>query len=280
MSKPSQPATLVTYRITPRRAVAVPRLRIALFTDLHACTRVMEGPRIDALVDQTNALGADMILLLGDYSGHLFGCKPLEPADVAARLARLTAPSGVFAVFGNHDWRDDPGAIATLSPTVWHSAFDAAGIATLNNATTALTHDGIPFTLAGLDSQRVAKPFWGKEWTGADDLPAVAAALDPERFTLLMAHEPDIFPELPGHVDLTVCGHTHGGQIAPFGKPLVVPSRFGTRYAYGRFVSGTRQMVVSGGLGYTDIPVRIGRPPEITLLDIAGSAVGAAEAQT
>jgi hypothetical protein len=93
--------------------------------------------------------------------------------------------------------------------------------------------------------------------------------LDPGTLAILMAHEPDIFPDLEHPVDLVLSGHTHGGQVAPFGRALVVPSRHGTRDAYGLFRSGERQMIVSDGLGSTTLPLRLGRPPEIVLVDLA-----------
>lgn len=265
----SAPARVTRYRITARRDVPAPRLSLALVADLHACRPFMDLPRIRALVAQTNALGADMILLLGDYVGHVYGGRSLPPEPVTEALAQLSAPLGVFAVFGNHDWKDDRQARATGDPTIWHRAFAARGLPCLNNDALTIEAPGGAFTLAGLDSQRAFRSFWHRDAPGADRLDQVLPKLDPARFTLLMAHEPDIFPELPGHIDLTVSGHTHGGQILPFGQPLVVPSRFGTRYAYGHTEEEGRQLVVSGGLGCSGPPFRYRRPPELVLLEIA-----------
>jgi uncharacterized protein len=261
---------LVTrYTAGPLREVAVPQLRVAVLADFHAAAPVMDARRIAGIVAQANGLGADLILLLGDYAGHLIGCRCLEPEAVAAELARLEAPLGVWSVFGNHDWKHDrtPREGEAL-PTVWHRAFAEAGIATLSNEVRALEAGGVPFRLAGLESQQAFKYQRRRRDKGAHDLPAVSRALDPSVFTLLMAHEPDVFPDLGDHFDLTISGHTHGGQIAPFGLPLVVPSRHGRRYAYGSFVEGRKRMIVSGGLGMTTIPLRLGRPPEIVLVEL------------
>jgi hypothetical protein len=262
------PAEIRTYRISALRDVQVPPLRIALFADLHAAEPHMGLSRIEALVDQTNALNADVILLLGDYVGHQFGGRDLGPTEVASGLAALTAPLGVYAVFGNHDWRDDPDAQNTRQPTKWHRALEQAGIATLSNALAELRIGNRSVSLVGLESQRALQTFWKRAPKGFDDLAAVLPELDPERFTILLAHEPDIFADLPDHIDLTVSGHTHGGQIAPFGVPLVVPSKYGRRYAYGHHVERTRQLIVSGGLGYSGLPIRIGRPPELVLVEL------------
>jgi predicted MPP superfamily phosphohydrolase len=81
---------------------------------------------------------------------------------------------------------------------------------------------------------------------------------------ILLAHEPDIFPTVPERVALTLSGHTHGGQIRiPLLWEHLVPSRYGARFAYGHIVEAGRHMVVSGGLGTSFAPVRLGVPPEI-----------------
>lgn len=252
------------------RDVAVPKLRIALLSDFHA-NRPFMGPRkLKKLVEQTQSLAPDMILLLGDYAGHVIGGESLSPDEVTDAFRLFEAPLGVFAVFGNHDWRNDPAPEPEHSvPTIWHRAFSTAGIPFLSNDVLTLEAEGVPFQLAGLESQRAFKRRRPRRVRGKDDLNAVMQALDPSIYTLLMAHEPDVFPDLESSIDLTVSGHTHGGQIAPFGRPLVVPSRYGARYAYGAFAEGSKQMIVSGGLGNTTLPFRIGRPPEIVMVDLA-----------
>lgn len=266
----AQMMKVTRYAVSARRAVAAPRLTVAVLSDLHAAAPYMDSARIADLVAQTNGLGVDLIVLLGDYAGHVLGGRDLTPDAVAQGLTQLAAPLGVFAVFGNHDWRDDP---ATRRPgparTRWHDAFDAAGIATLSNQAVTLTSGGTPFTLAGLESQRAFRTLFPYRITGADDLPAVSAQVNPELFTLLLAHEPCIFPDLPDAYDLTLSGHTHGGQIAPFGRAMFAPARHGARYAYGHHLHGEKQLVVSGGAASSGLPIRIGRPPEITVVSVA-----------
>ncbi len=257
---------VATHRVASLRGVAVPRMRIAMVADLHACRPAMGARRIAAIVDRVNALAPDLICLLGDYAGHAWGNRTLRPAEVIPPLLRLSAPLGVVAVFGNHDWVDDGTARRGRSAeTHWHRAFAAAGIETLVNAVRPLEAGGVGITLAGLDSQRAHGRRPGQ---GADDWPAVAGRIDPGRFTILLAHEPDIFADLPEHVDLTLAGHLHGGQIRLFGRAWVCPSRYGTRYDRGHFREGTRQMVVSQGLGCSGPPLRLGAPPEITLVEL------------
>ncbi len=73
---------------------------------------------------------------------------------------------------------------------------------------------------------------------------------------------------MPDRVALTLSGHTHGGQVRLFGYSPLVPSRFGNRFAYGHVREGGRDIVISGGLGCSILPVRLGVPPEITVIEL------------
>lgn len=259
---------LARYALSPLRDVACSTLRILVFADPHCCTPFMSLDRLSGLVAKANALEPDLTLLLGDYTGHVLGGWPIDAGSVALVLAGLRARVGVFAVFGNHDWRDDPDAQVSGAPTLWHRAFADAGIATLSNE--AIKMDvGVPLQVLGLESQRARQTFLNRRVRGHDDWPKLDKMRDPDVFTILMAHEPDIFPDLPQGIDLTVSGHTHGGQIAPFGLPLIVPSKYGRRYAYGRHRNGRNTLIVSGGLGCSGLPLRLGRPAELTVIEVA-----------
>jgi predicted MPP superfamily phosphohydrolase len=87
----------------------------------------------------------------------------------------------------------------------------------------------------------------------------------------LLAHEPDIFVKVPTRVSLTLAGHTHGGQVRLLGYSPIVPSRYGNRFAYGHVVEGGRHMIVSGGLGCSMLPVRLGVPPEIVMVRLGNT---------
>ena len=103
-----------------------------------------------------------------------------------------------------------------------------------------------------------------------DDLPGTLAQIAEDGTpVILMAHEPDIFPEVPERVALTLSGHTHGGQVRLFGWSPIVPSRYGNRYAYGHVREGARDLVVSGGIGCSILPVRFGVVPEITVIELS-----------
>ncbi len=247
------------------RHVNLTGLRIAVVADLHACRLWMTPARIRAIVDQVNSLKPDLIVLLGDYvSGmeSLGRWTELPMAEWSQALSGLSAPLGTFAVLGNHDcWRD--------SETV-RRHLEEADIAVLHNVAVKLrTTAGARFWLAGLGSQRAQK-LDRRRYRGDDDLNGtleqVAGDTEP---VVLLAHEPDLFPDIPPRIDLMLSGHTHGGQVRiPGLGALYVPSRHGRRYAYGHFVEKSRHLIVSGGLGCSGLPIRFGMPPEIGLVEI------------
>jgi len=87
----------------------------------------------------------------------------------------------------------------------------------------------------------------------------------------MLVHEPDIFTEMPERVALTLAGHTHGGQIRIPGLwQRWTPSAYGARFAYGHIVERDRHMIVSGGIGTSAVPLRIGVPPEIVRVTLGG----------
>jgi predicted MPP superfamily phosphohydrolase len=82
-----------------------------------------------------------------------------------------------------------------------------------------------------------------------------------------LTHNPDIFPSVPAQVNLTLAGHTHGGQVSlPFFGPIIVPSKYGVRYARGHIVEDGKHLFVSPGIGTSILPVRFLTPPEISVL--------------
>ncbi len=262
------------YSLTPPRWPKGMKLRLALVADVHACLPWMSAERVKRIVETTNGLGADATLLLGDYvASHRFQ-SPEDPKAWATALAGLKAPLGVHAILGNHDWWDDDEAMARQAgPTYIHRELLAAGIRIYENDAVRLEKDGRPFWLAGLGDQIAFVPVRGwrdPRGRGVDDLPGTMAKITDDAPVILMAHEPDIFPRVPERVSLTLSGHTHGGQISLFGWTPVVPSRYGARYAYGHKVEENRHLIVSGGLGCSIVPVRIGSPPEIVVVDLGG----------
>jgi predicted MPP superfamily phosphohydrolase len=251
-------------------------LRIAAVADIHACDPWMTEAHIEAIVDRTNSLGADIILLLGDYfAGHRFVTRYLDSAEWARPLAQLKAPLGVHAILGNHDWWHDREAqLAGHGPTLARRALEAVHIPVYENDAARLTANGKPFWLAGLGDQlafiptRRIRP--GRR-IGVDDLAKTLGKVTDDAPLVLMAHEPDVAMRVPGRVALTLSGHTHGGQVRMFGWSPVVPSHYGAKLAYGHLREAC-DIVVSGGLGCSIVPFRLGVPPEIVLVTLGAGA--------
>ena len=250
-------------RVT-RRTLAVrdlPReldgLRIVQLTDIH------HGPwfamkHVREMVEQTNALDADLICLTGDFVHR----SPRYIKPLAGALADLKAKAGLVGVLGNHDWQED----APLA----QEAFGRVGVRLLDNTRLVLTPDR---KLAESASSGLCIAGVGDLWKHSQDYRAALGHLPDEMPRILMAHNPDTAEE-PGlraipRVDLMLSGHTHGGQIyvPGLGTP-VLPSRYGQKYSRGLVQGPTCPVYVSCGVGIALLPLRIGVLPEIAVIEL------------
>jgi predicted MPP superfamily phosphohydrolase len=262
------------YELSPRQWPAGFPLKIAVIADLHACDPWMSLDRIETIVERTNALDADIIVMLGDYvAGHRHVTRFIPASEWASVLALLKAPLGVHAILGNHDyWEDKTVQRQGQGLTVARRALEAAGIPVYENDARRLTKAGHPFWLAGLGDQLAflpARRFRPVKRIGADDLAATLAKVTDDAPLILLAHEPDIAFRVPSRVALQLSGHTHGGQVRMLGWSPAVPIRKGVRLAYGHFRMKC-DVIVSGGLGCSIMPFRLGVPPEIVLVTLGG----------
>jgi predicted MPP superfamily phosphohydrolase len=192
----------------------------------------------------------DLVLLLGDYVIRgVVGGRFVPPEPMARILSRLAAPLGVFAVLGNHDWWFD-------APRV-QASLESHGIPVLEDRAARVTGSPCDLWVAGISDY----------WEGAHDVDRALAGVADKAPVIAFTHNPDIFPDIPEGVLLTVAGHTHGGQVRfPLvGRPIV-PSEFGQRYAAGHVREGERDLFVSTGVGTSILPVRFLVPPVVTLL--------------
>lgn len=227
-------------------------LTIACVSDLHAGSPHMQDRRVRKVARRAAGLDADLVALLGDFVDPLHHLsRRVPPHVVAARLARLRAPLGVWAVLGNHDW---------MGEGEWMDrALHAARITVLQDEG---RDAGRGLFVAGLSDLRTRDPDVGAAFEGAPD----GAAL------LVLTHDPDMLLRLPDRSLLALAGHTHGGQVnVPGLRALVTPSRHG--YRYGEFREGRRVLFVTAGVGTSGWPVRFLRPPEIVLLTVRASAL-------
>jgi hypothetical protein len=231
---------------TPRWPAGARPLRLAFMSDLHA------GPTTHpSLLDESFAtlasLDADLVLLGGDYV--FLHAEYID--QIEHRLAGIRPPLGVYAVMGNHDlWADDTAIAAALS---------RAGARVLVNERVDLPAPFEHVVLAGLDDP----------WTGLPPPRPIFPADD--RARIILAHAPEAMLHLGEEpFELAVCGHTHGGHIALPGEiPILVPGPLSRRYAHGRFdVGGDRTLIVSRGIGGTEIALRTFADPDILVVEL------------
>jgi predicted MPP superfamily phosphohydrolase len=234
-------------------------LKLAVLADLHVGSPHMGLAKLRRVVEHTNDERPDLVLLLGDFviggrehGRGVIGGSFVEPEPIAAELKSLRAPLGVFAVLGNHDWWYDGERVA--------AALRGAGVTVLENQAARVESGGRGFWLVGVADL----------WTRRPDIAGALGQVEGGDPVILLTHNPDVFPDVPPRVSLTLAGHTHGGQVnLPLvGRP-VVPSQFGQRYAMGHVVEQGRHLFVSGGIGTSIIPVRFRVPPEIIILTLS-----------
>jgi predicted MPP superfamily phosphohydrolase len=247
---------ITDYALTPPGWSPAQRLTIAVIADLHAGGPNMGIKRVREVVDAANTLQCDLTVILGDYfATHHFVTEVVPPPAWAAELARLRAPLGVYGILGNHDW--------WYAIDATRAALAKVRIPVMENDAVLLGAPGRRFWLAGLGDQ-IAYPLGHGRFRGVDDLPGTLKKITTADPVILLVHEPDIFTQVPERVSLTLAGHTHGGQIRlPLNPPVWAPSKYGARFAYGHIVERGRHMIVSGGLGPSKVPLRLGVTPEI-----------------
>jgi uncharacterized protein len=230
-------------------------LRVAVLSDLHVGSPFNGISKLEKIVRVTLAAEPDIILLTGDYVIHgVLGGRFTPPEEIAPPLGRLAAAKRVYAVLGNHDrWYNADRVINALA---------SAGISVLEDASTLISNGTCRFWLAGVSDL----------WGGAHDVRKALADVPERDAVMVFTHNPDIFPEIPPRVALTIAGHTHGGQVyIPWiGRPIT-PSKYGQRYAIGHVIEEGRHLFVSSGLGTSILPVRFLVPPEVSVLTISAA---------
>ncbi len=220
-------------------------LRIVHLSDIHGSAWDMPEARIDRIVAQANALHPDLVVITGDFHASKLWNPPMRLERSLRPLTRLSAPLGVWNVPGNHD-----------DPYWTRRVMRRFGL----NLLAGDLADVGPVQIIGIDDMIL----------GTDQirgLMVAAARADPARPLIALAHEPDYARLLPPRVGLFLAGHTHGGQIRIAGYPRLLPQYERWRHGLYRIGPG-QQMVVSAGIGTTFVPMRIGVPPEIVVVDL------------
>ena len=222
-------------------------LRIGLLSDLHL--RTGSAPRVvERAVRRLMGERPDLIAITGDLAEDPEGLE-----TVLGTLARLSAPLGVYAVPGNHDYR--------AGITAWHEAVARRkGIRDLTNRYEILRHRGASICVGGVDDFFEGRPRLVLPPPPARDL------------TVVLAHSPDQAERCRrGYdaVDLILSGHTHGGQVrVPIVGAPVNSAENPELYDEGLRRRPWTQVYTSRGIGTTGLPVRFMARPEVTLLTL------------
>ena len=237
-------------------------LRVVLIADIHVAGPVEPPERVAALVRRVNALRPDIVLLAGDYLGYFWPrTRRYTMREALAPLAALRPRLGTVAVLGNHDHNDRPAPEEMPSDlhepkTPAQRELEAIGIPVLINQARRVG----PVTIVGRDIEGAGR--WGS-WQLEESMKAIGTPY------VGLSHRPLGAAMLPDAVHVVLAGHSHCGQID---LPLLTrhalawPIPF--RYECGRVDEEGRTMIVTGGVGVSDLPVRFRVPPDIWLITL------------
>jgi uncharacterized protein len=221
-------------------------LKVVQLSDIHIGFATPDS-RVRAAIQQINAIEPDLVVLTGDYV--TWSKKPAE--RVGRVLAGIEPP--VVAILGNHDHWVDAARV--------RSDLEADGYPVLQNESLALTINGAPVWVVGIDDAT----------TGHEDIAAACAGV-PERGTrIVLAHMPTTADRLPENAHLVVLsGHTHGGQLRVPGLTDKVASAVGQPYLRGLYRVRGNDLYVNPGLGFGrgGPAVRFNNPPEVTAITL------------
>ncbi|MEV0235073.1 metallophosphoesterase [Nonomuraea sp. NPDC050786] len=241
--------------VIERVKVALPKLdarlsglRFAVVSDIHLGPLTGRG-HTERIVRMINGLEADVVAIVGD----LVDGSVAQLGALAQPLKSLESRYGAYFVTGNHEYFSPSG------PMEWIEELDQLGVRSLRNERVEIRHQGAVLDLAGVND------LGGASSGDGPDFDKALGGRDTSRSTVLLAHQPVQVEQAARHgVDLQLSGHTHGGQIAPFnlvvGLQQPVVSGLAT-------VDGV-QVYVTRGAGFWGPPVRVGAPPEITMLEL------------
>lgn len=248
----------------PNLPAALNGMKIVQLSDLHT-GEFLPPDEVRRAVVMANRLKADLAVITGDFiTGR---GDPLE--ECIAELSALQAPLGVWGCNGNHE-------IYAKAEKAAQNLFASHGMTLLRQSAAQLSRNGQSFNLIGIDYQ----PDFGLTATGASGLPGVAALVRRDMPNILLSHNPNTFYRAANlGIELTLSGHTHGGQInLEIVSPSLNPARFISEFVAGLYrlpkshnaapSAFTASLYVNRGLGTLGVPARIGAEPEITLLTL------------
>ena len=233
----------------PRLAAAFDGYRIVQIGDLHL-DDWSKPERLDRIAEMVNEERPDLVVVTGDFASY--SARRLDTGSLVGALRRLSAPDGVLAILGNHDYLTDVKLI--------RRCIREAGLTELINEVVTLERGGSELHVAGIDDVM----------EGRSRLDLVLGELPEEGAAVLLAHEPDFadVAAATGRFDLQLSGHSHGGQVRVpvLGRAVLPP--FSQRYTRGLHRVGGMLVYTNRGLGTVHARLRFGCRPEITALTL------------
>ena len=223
--------------------------RIALATDLHL------GPlsgraRTQEVVDLINNEDVDLVAMVGDLTDGL----PSNLIDATAPLPDLAAADGVLFTTGNHEYFFDAAA--------WAEALPGLHITMLDNASHPVERGETRLLFAGIND------YTGEEFGDSADLAQALSDRQAGDTVVLLAHQPrQVDTAADADVDLQLSGHSHGGQFWPFHLPT--QAQQGTLAGWSKH--GDTQLWTSRGAGFWGPPIRVGAPPDVSIVTLTRS---------
>ena len=235
--------------------------RIAQLSDFHIGP-FMSEEELRKYVRIANSLKPDMIVLTGDYLTF----DPSPKQAIVNALSGLRAPYGVYGCLGNHDaWARSEDALTEL--------FGQTGVKILRQEHVLIRNSGERFNLIGIDFANSRHMSAGEGHMSSGRLEGMEALMEKDAVNILLSHNPETFDRAAElGIDLSLAGHTHGGQLAlEFISPELAPSRIVTPYVAGWFQRPGGQLYVNRGIGTIAAPMRVGAPPELTVFELVRS---------
>lgn len=228
---------------------ALDGFRILQLSDIHVGDTIRRD-HFQRIVSRAMSVPADLLVITGDLVDGTVD----ELRDDVAPITQLTSPHGVYFITGNHEYYSGPLA--------WVDHLRSLGIHVLLDEHVELDHAGAPIVLAGITDE---KAYRSVPTHTADPVKAFEGARE-DALRILLAHQPASYPKAKGlGVHLQLSGHTHGGQIWPFGYLVPLQQHF---IAGLHRVFGSTWLYISRGTGYWGPPMRVGSPSEITVLTL------------
>ncbi len=241
-------------------------LRIIQLSDIHLGNFKSHYDLLDEVIDNINALKADLIFITGDLVNNFAS----ETEGWENVLSKLKAQYGKYAVLGNHDygdyseWKSEKLKINNFNKI--KQAYQDSGFQLLLNENKTLHIKGEELSLIGVEN-------WGHPPFPRYGNLKQAMQGQLAKTKILLSHDPDHWEaEVLNHtdIDLTLAGHTHGMQVGlNFKNKQWSPAKWKYKYWGGLYTINHQHIYVNRGLGYVGIPMRVGMPPEISLLTLS-----------